>query len=183
METNAKYQTASSISLPPTNQLQRLMKDAALGRNVKDVLARKQFFMKESSKQFIAAGLSHAPAFEQVFPCIMAAFANEIGLELSPSDIANSSPSAQVLREIIQEGAADCLILLQEELKEAPAFFLGCDKGLRKGVDHFAKVLSWYCKRDHKIKNFLLDIDGSGSKSTEAAKAIKNSCFTRRIAG
>jgi hypothetical protein len=145
METNAKYQTASSISLPPTNQLQRLMKDAALGRNVKDVLARKQFSMKESSKQFIAAGLSHAPAFEQVFPCIMAAFANEIGLEVSPSDIVNSSPSAQVLREIMQEGAADCLILLQEELKEAPAVFLGCDKGLRKGVDHFAKVLSCYC--------------------------------------
>ena len=51
-------------------------------------------------------------------------------------------------RLFVMVRAVDCLLWLMDELKKAHAVFLARDKGNQEGVDHLAKVLSWWDKTD-----------------------------------
>lgn len=67
----------------------------------------------------------------------------------------------------------DSILLLEKELEDAVAIFIACDKGNRKGIAHFPKVLSWWSKRHNCVQSACIDADGSGSSSDECAKAIE----------
>ena len=57
--------------------------------------------------------------------------------------------------------------------------FIGADKGNRKGIDHFAKVISWFNEEEDHVASYCHDIDGSFSTSEGAADAIKHSIRTK----
>ena len=66
------------------------------------------------------------------------------GLPVDPKAIGVSCPSQQFIQDAVLDGAVDCLLWLRDMISKAKAIFLSCDKGHRKGVDHFAKILSWW---------------------------------------
>ena len=84
---------------------------------------------------------------------------------MNPEHLSKIGPSENLLRDIVRDGAGDCLLWLMDELKKADAVFLACDKGNRKGVDHLAKVLSWWDETERCVRSVCLDIDGSGGSS------------------
>jgi hypothetical protein len=47
-----------------------------------------------------------------------------------------------------------------------------CDKGKRKGIDHFPKVISWWSSTDKKVCSACINADGSGGNLDECATAI-----------
>lgn len=53
--------------------------------------------------------------------------------------------------------------------------FLSCDKGNKKGIDHFPKVLLCWSFDELQIRTFLLDVDGSDGTSEAVTDAIHNS--------
>jgi hypothetical protein len=52
---------------------------------------------------------------------------------------------------------------------------LSCDKGNKKGLSHFMKILSWWDKTEKKVQTFVLDIDASEGTSEGCAEAIQHS--------
>ena len=53
--------------------------------------------------------------------------------------------------------------------------YLSCDKGNKKGVGHFCKVLSWWNPENGAVDTRVLDIDASGGKSSDCAAAVSAS--------
>jgi hypothetical protein len=52
---------------------------------------------------------------------------------------------------------------------------LSCDKGNKKGLSHFVKILLWWDKTEKKVQTFVLDIDASEGRSEGCAEAIQHS--------
>jgi hypothetical protein len=70
--------------------------------------------------------------------------------------------------------AVDSLIEVRNQICGADNDFLSCDKGNKKGLSHFVKILSWWDKTRKKVKAFVLDIDASEGTSEGCAEATKN---------
>ena len=47
------------------------------------------------------------------------------------------------------------------------------DKGNKRGVEHFPKIISWFNSDLGNVEEFLLDIDIIGAKSENAEKVIQ----------
>ena len=99
------------------------------------------------ARRHLAAGMMQIPyasftGVEQLVPCVVAAIFAANDTKVNPEHLSKIGPSENLLRDIVRDGAGDCLLWLMDELKKADAVFLACDKGNRKGVDHLAKVLS-----------------------------------------
>jgi hypothetical protein len=63
----------------------------------------------------------------------------------------------------------------EDQFQAAAAIFIACDKGKRKGIDHFPKVMSWWSRTDVKVCSACIDADGSGGTSDECARGIWHS--------
>jgi hypothetical protein len=114
-------------------------------------------------------------AAEQVVPLVVAAFLADAGIVLDPAAVAKSCPSAKTLNSFIVDGSVDSILWLEEQFRDADAVFIACNKGNRKGIDHFPKVISWWSKKERKVLSACIDADGSGGKSEECAAAIGHS--------
>jgi hypothetical protein len=68
----------------------------------------------------------------------------QFGFEALAKDTARSSPSSATVSNGLANLAASCLNQRLKQMKDAKHIFLTCDKGHQVGVDHFAKVISWY---------------------------------------
>jgi hypothetical protein len=55
---------------------------------------------------------------------------------------------------------------------EGKLVFLACDKGNKKGVGHFIKILSWYDGEANEVKKQILDIDASEGTTEACPDAI-----------
>ena len=155
-------------------------KAAAFDRIIGIAHNKKKFVWNDQSQAYIAAGMIQIPAaanfaWERAFPCVIAAFLVAAGVAVDPAAVASTCPSAHSLQDILISGAVSALIFIQAKLGRSKAVFLACDKGRRKGVDHFAKVLSWWDNLECRVCSYTIDIDGAGSSSKEAADAINNS--------
>jgi hypothetical protein len=53
--------------------------------------------------------------------------------------------------------------------------YLSCDKGNKKGVGHFVKILSWLDSSSSRVLKQCLDIDGSEGTTDQCANAIRAS--------
>jgi hypothetical protein len=71
----------------------------------------------------------------------------QFGFEAPAEDIARSFPSSATVSNALANLAASCLNQQLKQMKDAKHIFLTCDKGHRAGVDHFAKVISWYDRK------------------------------------
>jgi hypothetical protein len=161
--------------------LKKIMEaDAQEGKCLKLALSRKRFSWGNDAHFLLGVGLSEVPGvrhytFEQLLPLVYAALFVEAKVPFDPETFARSLPSDMMLASITEHAAADFLALQQKEVQQALHLHLGADKGNHKGVDHFVKVLLNWCKQSSNIKNYILDTDGCGSKSKDAAAGIEHS--------
>jgi hypothetical protein len=87
------------------------------------------------------------------------------------SDFAKSFPSETYLWDLVFDYAAENIYQLGARVKNTQVF-LSCDKGNKKGVSHFVKILSWYNPKTKYVVKQLLDIDASGGLTDDCADAI-----------
>jgi hypothetical protein len=137
----------------------------------------KQYRSSPVGRRYYAAALFQAPylslyAAEQIFPLVVTGFLADAGIIFHSEAIAASCPAVKTLDNMFVDGSVDSLLWLQDQLKDALAVFIACDKGNRKGIAHFPKVISWWSKREHQVMTVCIDADGSGGTSQECAQAI-----------
>jgi hypothetical protein len=108
-----------------------------------------------------------------IIPLIVAAFLVDVGvLEKSKVDrFCKSFPSTTYLRDMMFEFAAENTLELGHKLQNK-LVFLACDKGNKKGVGHFVKILCWYDSDKGSVLKQMLDLDGSKGNTKQCANAI-----------
>ena len=116
-------------------------------------------------------------AMEHVIPLVCYAALVDTGL-LENIDIdrfCRSFPKYTFMRDTaIPDRAAELLLHLSSMLQNKRVY-LSCDKGNKKGVGHFVKVLSYYDETNCCTMKHVLDIDASGGSTEDCALAIKAS--------
>jgi hypothetical protein len=75
--------------------------------------------------------------------------------------------------------AVDSLIEIGNQIHLANNVFMSCDKGNKKGLSHFVKILSWWDKIQKKVQTFVLDIDASEGTSEGCTEEIDHSMKIR----
>jgi hypothetical protein len=111
-------------------------------------------------------------------PLLLAAFLADSHLIVDNLDFnlfSKSFASAHNLRDILISFTVDSLIKVGNQICGAENVFLPCDKGNKKGLSHFVKILSWWDKIEKKVQTFVLDIDASEVTSEGCAEAIQHS--------
>jgi hypothetical protein len=161
--------------------LSRLEKEAS---QLKKLLSRKRCNYSDRGRWILACGLSPVPtvslySLEQGIPCIHAALLASAAVDFAFDELAQSSLFANTLGKILYEAAADCILLYCEELQKAVAVLISCDKGMRSGIDHFPKLLSYFNFGLDRVEKILLNDGGCGSDSKAAATAIDQSVRTK----
>jgi hypothetical protein len=116
-----------------------------------------------------------AAGAELVIPLAVAAFLADLHLIDDKIDFtlfSKSFASARNLRDILILFAVDSLIEVSDQIHRAEDYFLSCDKGNKKGLSHFVKILLWWDKTEKKVQTFVPDIDVSKGTSEGCVEAI-----------
>ena len=99
-------------------------------------------------RRFLCAAMIQNPAmsfysFKQIMPLVISTLFADVSLDIDDMAIGRSWPSANTLKNILCDCAADAIIRIREliAINNAPVFFQ-CNKGHRKGVDHFVKLVT-----------------------------------------
>jgi hypothetical protein len=105
-------------------------------------------------------------AAEQVLPLVVAAFLVDAGIAFDPEALSKSCPSAKTLSSFIVDGSIYSILwLVEDQFRDADTVFISCNKGSRKGIDHYPRVISWWSKTERKLMSAcMIDADGSGGK-------------------
>ena len=85
--------------------------------------------------------------------------------------VALSTPSRASFNEYIDETAAEKLAYLRDSVV-GKKIYLSCDKGNKKGIGHFVKIVSYWDDDTKKVRKYLLDCEASGGTSKNCADAI-----------
>jgi hypothetical protein len=131
------------------------------------------------SKCLLGVAFSSAPTLPlsqaaHIMPMMVASVLSNFGF-LEKTNIegyAHSFPSETYLRDLMYDFAAENVLELGQKILGKPVF-LSCDKGNKKGVGHFVKVLSWF--NDGYVQKQVLDIDASEGNTDQCAIAIQAS--------
>ena len=177
------FDLPSSHTIINDSYFKALKKDRERLKQLQDNTKLERFAKNACStlKSCLAIALAAVPAFAlsaaaYVIPLLVTAFLKHYGLYDkigSLDNYAKSFPSEAYLRKNVMDHAADNMVWLSHELDNR-LVFLSCDKGNKKGIDHFVKYLSWIdCTG--KLQVHLLDIDGSLGTTEACAKAIDKS--------
>jgi hypothetical protein len=142
--------------------------------------ARSRFLGTGLSRRLLATALLSVPGLsligaETFISLILLSFCAAAGQDIDIESLISASPVANTLKNVLVDYAIDCLIELSEEIKKAPSVLVAADKGNKKGVGHFVKVLSLYDKAIDAVQTFILDIDGSKGTSEACSDAIQHS--------
>lgn len=131
------------------------------------------------TKTLLGVGLSSAPSLPlsqaaHIMPLFVGAFLANFGLidKAKVDRFSKCFPSEAYLRDLMYNMAAENLLELGDKLK-GKQVFLSCDKGSKKGVGHFVKILSWF--DDGRVRKQCLDIDSSEGTTEQCANAIRAS--------
>jgi hypothetical protein len=108
-----------------------------------------------------------------VMPLFVAGTLIDLGVldRAKVSMFATSFPSETYLRDLVFSLAAECIYELGKRVNGL-LVFLSCDKGNKKGVSHFVKILSWYDAKTKSVVKQLLDIDASEGTTEDCGDAI-----------
>ena len=131
------------------------------------------------SRRLLATGLAHCPKLssysaESFIPCIIVFFleSTDVVVDLSTL-VGGCSPCANTLQSIINEDSIDVIMSIRNEIfKDKCILYLACDKGNKKGLYHFVKIISWWSKTNNQVELFTLDIDAAHSDTKSASDAI-----------
>jgi hypothetical protein len=126
------------------------------------IMNAKQFRSSPLGQRLYNAALIQAPrmslyAAKQVLPLVVLAFLADAGIAFNPEALAKSCPSTKTLNPFIVDGSVDSILLLEEQFRGADAVFISCDKGNRKGIDHFPKVISLWSKKERQVLSACID--------------------------
>ena len=116
-------------------------------------------------------------AAQFAFPMMIYAFLYDTGVfknDFEIDEFVTAFPSDWYLRKLTYHQAARDTMFLGDTLVNK-RIYVSCDKGNKKGVGHFVKVLSWWDTRGCVVGRTLLDIDGSGGNSMGCALGIQAS--------
>jgi hypothetical protein len=106
------------------------------------------------------------------------AFFDDVGMDISTTQIANSLPARSTLGSWEIDTATNCLFGLCWGMKETglSQLALTTNHGHRKGQDHLVKLLSFPERTSStgelSIGNFCLDVDSGGHTTDDAADVI-----------
>eukprot|EP00956_Cyclotella_meneghiniana_P026149 scaffold55872_cov78-Cyclotella_meneghiniana.AAC.1 len=143
-----------------------------------------------------AAGASDYGVQSVIFGTLKA-ITDEMGLGLTPNQLANASPDVGTLRNWELNVAAGCMAKVISQIardaehmtkkyNQKLQITLVTDHGNRAGVDHFVKMIVWTSidkAGRHKLNHFNLDIDKGGHTTVAAANAIHRSLQSLKLAG
>jgi len=106
-------------------------------------------------------------------PLIIVAHFHDTGLfvGVEQKHFATAFPSDWTLRNYSLLQATHDTLLLAQKLSNK-RIYLACDKGNKKGIGHFVKILAWCNATKRVVETQMLDIDAAGGSSIECAKAI-----------
>ena len=154
----------------PKAHLKRLQNKEKKLNDLEKQFKRKRFpDVCMSTKTTIAMALVSVPALalkaaQYFIPSIVAAFLLESGIldykSFNSFEFARSFPSEFYFRSLMFDQAARCLISFAVELRNKRVF-LSCNKGNKKGVGHFVKMLSYWDDRSNHVQFKCLDMDAS----------------------
>jgi hypothetical protein len=85
--------------------------------------------------------------------------------------LSTAFPSKDTLRNWTLKHEIDCLVEIGADIK-GKSVFLACDKGNKRKVGHFVKIISWWEKQAKHVRTQLIDIDASESTSEGCAKEL-----------
>jgi len=167
-------------SLVLTADLNRWKNDSAVVNNIRQKLQSNQYTTNSVLSQSlwgIAMATVPALAFsaaQYLFPLIVYAFLHDTGIfdKLNINLYAKSFPSDWSLRQMSFKQATRDTMSLGIRLTDKK-IYVAADKGNKKGVGHFAKILCWW--EDGRVHTELLDIDASGGSSKDCAKSLESS--------
>jgi hypothetical protein len=91
--------------------------------------------------------------------------------------LTKACPSAKTLNSFIVDGSVDSILWLEEQFRDAESL-ISCNKGNRKGIDHFPKAISWWSKKEQKVMSACINANGSHEKLEQYAAAIWHSVKT-----
>jgi len=151
---------------------------------IRDKLQRKQYNTNSLFSQGLwAIAVTSVPALalsaaQVLFPLVVMAFFHDTGLfdyeKFKPKNFVTSFPSDNTLRQHNLNQATRDTITLSEKIKNRKVH-MACDKGNKKGVGHFVKVMSSWDPNNGNVDLEVSDIDASGGKSDQCARAIQSS--------
>ena len=96
-------------------------------------------------------------SFEQIIPLVISSLFAVASVDIDDVGIGRSWPSANALKNILCDSAADVIIRIRELIaKNNAPVFIQCDKGHRKGVDQFVKLIVFWGSEKHKVRVFSL---------------------------
>lgn len=166
----------SSHALIHKSTLARLRNEAKAYRRLKKAACgHKQYNDTSLGKRMLCSAMVQNPAmsfysFEQIIPIVIASLFVDADVEIDDEGVGKPWPSASTLKNILSEGAIDVVACIRKliEKNKSPLFVLA-NKGHRKGVNHFVKLIAFW---DPEREIYCLDIDGSEGSSEAAAQAI-----------
>ena len=165
-------------------RLRFLEKEAKRMNTLKKALRKKNSFASPISQRILGSavarsGISFYDA-ELLCAASVRAFLHDVGITapaLNEKVARSCTPSRATFTEYIDETAAEKLAYLRESVK-GKFLYLSCDKGNKKGIAHFVKIISYWNEDENKVSRYLLNCEASGGTSKNCANAI-NVSFTR----
>jgi hypothetical protein len=165
------------------SNLKRLQNKESQIEMLHQSMRKKKYTGTPLSKRLLASVLASVPGLsltgaELVIPLVVAAFLADSHLIDDQIDFklfSKSFASARNLRAILISFAVYSLIEVGNQIHGADNVFLSCNKGNKKELSHFVKILLWWDKTEKKIQTFVLDIDTSEGTSEGCAEAIQHS--------
>lgn len=160
---------------------ERIKRKATMFTKLQDHLnKRKQYTGTHLGRRILGAAIASAPqashhALVTLAPSILASVLSDAGLPFNVENVANISPSATTLKNIVVDSAVDRVLKIREELNTQASIYIMCDKGHCMKVGHFVKILAWYSREESTVKTSTLDIDASGGSSEDCSEAISHS--------
>jgi hypothetical protein len=129
-------------------------------------------------RSLLAVAVTSCPALPlsqaaNIIPMVVAGVLVDVGIldQAKVSSFSKSFPSETYLRDLVFAFAAENIYELGCKIRNVQVF-LSCDKGNKKGVGHFVKVLSWYDNETKSVRKQLLDIDGTEGLTDDCGEAI-----------
>jgi hypothetical protein len=129
-------------------------------------------------RSLIAIAVTSCPALPlsqaaNVIPMFVAGVLVDFGVldRAEVQGFSTSFPSETYLRDLVFMFAAENMYQLGVKVVGIQVF-LSCDKGNKKGVGHFVKILSWYDDKTKSVVKQLLDIDASEGLTDDCGDAI-----------
>jgi hypothetical protein len=186
MEAIMRLMVPNKMHFVRKQRMEKLEKNNNLLLQLQDSF-KKRYNGSRHAQNYFAAGIAMTPNCSVNSGETFIAFARQslfaqFGFKASAKDTAKSSPSSATVSNALANLAASCLNKRLKQMKDAKHIFLTCDKGHRAGVDHFAKVISWYDRKKVQTEYFTLDMDCAGNSDVEAARAIKHSMVQKEVA-